>query len=635
MDPAHSITRYGCEWPPLTEILGIKAEVLRQLPEEYAAALYDYHIERLCLYYASIGRKVPGYQGLHCHGRIMSRFMWGDPAGMWYFEFNPNAEEIIQKFEEYRWLGVAGCKNSSKTESIVWLCLMFYLIDPENTKVLVGSKTLETAKGKIWASIELGWRQGSVFFGGEGNMPGELVSSQALIRSKAMGRKAGIEVIPGESSSIKKSAEKLQGYKAGGWDGRLMFATDETATMSHAIINTAISNLTGNKGFKGIGGFNPEDEHDPSRPLAEPVGGFDSITVEDEGWETKLGYCLHFDGLKSPNVVAGKNAKGEYPWRGIYTRENLKEDTEFYVEKSAQFWKMVRGFWSPTGAPDAIYSDPEIRSYKGHETVVNWAASPTPVAGLDPAFKHGGDRAVVYFGLCGRSAETGLKTLLLTEYVVLAESVDKDMSKDEQVAREFIKECNKRGVSRWNAAFDETGGGAPFGTLIRFLWGSDVLAVKFGGAASELVISSTEKVKEKDKDQEFRIITARDRYSNKVSELWHMGKPLLRAGQLKGLRPELAAEMVIRTYKESGGKIEVESKKKMKERTQKSPDIADSAFVCLFLCRERLGLESAEKAAKVLKPKPSRGEWDFSKLIPKAHQGMGLVAKKFDVSWKD
>jgi hypothetical protein len=82
-----------------------------------------------------------------------------------------------------------------------------------------------------------------------------------------------------------------------------------------------------------------------------------------------------------------------------------------------------------------------------------------------------------------------------------------------------------------------------------------------------------------------------------MSEIWYVGKELIRSGQLKGLDPDTVTEMCARTYDEKNGKVVVEPKDKMKKRTKKSPDRADSLFVTLHLARMRHNLKSTEKAA--------------------------------------
>lgn len=626
-----TVTRYGIEWAPLHQLMGCQPQALRPVPEKIQQDWYDYHIERLMLAVPK-ERRPKGFVSFLHHAKRMSNFLWGNPEGQFYFEFNPNAEEMINRFDEFKWLGIAGCKNSGKSETIAWLCLMFFLISPADSKVLVGSKTIETALGKIWASIDLGWRSACNFFGGEHMMPGEMVSSKAYIRSKGAGRKSGIEVIPGESSSVKKSAEKLQGYKAAGWGGRLMFATDETATMAHAIITTAISNLTGNAGFKGVGGFNPEDEHDPARPLALPYDeetgkeSFSLVTVEDIGWRTKLGWCCHFDGTKSPNVIAGRDSNGKYPWRGLYTRENLKDDSEFYTDKSAQYWKMVRGFWPPTGSDHNIYSSQEIRIYNGEERAV-WMDVPIPIAGCDPAFTHDGDRAMAAFGLLGTVEHNGkrIKALEVGDLMELAEDVEKEVPKPLQVARAFRDECIRRKIQPSATGYDSTGGGASWGVLLDVEWGAGSLPVCFGGSPSDLPVPALVTATNAEGDT----VSAKDMYVNKVSEIWHVGKHFLRSGQLFGLTSKVIAEMVARAFKSVGGKVEVEKKKDMKKRTQKSPDIADSMFVMLHVARERFGFVPAEKSAPLpKKEKPYGDEFPLPNIVPK-NQGWGKVIAKF------
>lgn len=637
----HREERYGIRWKPLHELMGVPAQVLMAMPQGMEAKdweliksrWYTYHIERNMLLMDSMGRRPKQFITFRHHASIMSGLLWGNPDGLWHFEFNPNACDIIDRFYEHKWLGIAGCKSSSKTESIVWLSLMYYLIDPQNSKVLVGSKTIDTALGKIWASIDLAWRQASVFFGGESMMPGVMVLSKAYIYDKVMHRKCGLEVIPGEQSSIKKSAEKLQGYKGAGWKGRLMFATDETATMSHAIINTAVANLTGNANFKGVGGFNPSDEYDASRPLAEPVDGFSSVTVNDSQWKTKLGWCLHFDGEKSPNVIAGRDANGKYPWRGLYTRENLKEDTDFYIEKSAAYWQMVRGYWAPTGSDDCIYSAPEIRSYdaQSHAVFLN---NPIKVAACDPAFKHDGDQAYACAGLLGLVAGNhgkSIQCLQVTELQPLAEEADKGQSKDEQVAEAFREFCVSRGIPQSNTAFDGTGGGGPWGTILRLKWGAGSLEVSFGGAPSDLPLPETDILSDKERQQNNQTVrTAQDRYSNKVSEIWHVGKSFIRSGQWKGLPDELVSEMILRKYKDSGGTVKVESKKEMKKRIGRSPDKSDAAMVLVHLCRERFSLVPSEKINPTPKKRKTLAD-EFSSLAYKP-SGLRSLMKRFDIS---
>ena len=81
----------------------------------------------------------------------------------------------------------------------------------------------------------------------------------------------------------------------------------------------------------------------------------------------------------------------------------------------------------------------------------------------------------------------------------------------------------------------------------------------------------------------------------------------------------MVTEMVARTYEEKGGVVQIESKKEMKLRTKKSPDISDAGFLALHLARVRHGVSSNEKAAVVVRPK-NGVQPDFSFLTKKAFQ---------------
>ena len=98
-------------------------------------------------------------------------------------------------------------------------------------------------------------------------------------------------------------------------------------------------------------------------------------------------------------------------------------------------------------------------------------------------------------------------------------------------------------------------------------------------------------------------IKANEKFSNRVSELWYVGVEFLRGGQLKGITSDLARELTARKYTtQAGGKLIVESKKDMKARMGKSPDLADAAFLLLDVVRQRLGAYAGGKLAA------SRGE---------------------------
>ena len=109
------------------------------------------------------------------------------------------------------------------------------------------------------------------------------------------------------------------------------------------------------------------------------------------------------------------------------------------------------------------------------------------------------------------------------------------------------------------------------------------------------------------------------RYANRVSELWSIGKELIRCDQLRNITKEMADEMTVRKYKDNkamdgGSRIRVESKVDMKRRTGKSPDYYDSACCLVELCREKHGLSSIDKPGNHTPGKPNPLQKRFKQL---------------------
>ena len=113
------------------------------------------------------------------------------------------------------------------------------------------------------------------------------------------------------------------------------------------------------------------------------------------------------------------------------------------------------------------------------------------------------------------------------------------------------------------------------------------MGVMFGGKASDMQISPIDPR------------MASEVYSNRVTELWARLKGLMREGRIRGLTSEIIQELCQRQWDEMrGAKLKIESKKFMKLRTGKSPDIADTLVILVELC-VKLGLLGEMETVKV------------------------------------
>lgn len=571
------VEKYGVEWQPI--MYGGKIHV----------PWTEWQIERNMFMWGkeeiTAGAKLPKqHLGEAEHFRRMMSVVLSASANP--FEWNPNAVRIVDEYFANKFLAIAGHGSSSKTETIAVIAIGEFLASPVDTGILVTSTTLAESRGRVWGRIEYYWQDACDFFGGEKNAPGELVSSSGIIRYRVANRKddtKGIKLVPGRESEVKEGIGRMKGFKA----RRMRLMGDEFSDLSHKLLEAAESNLFLNEDFKMAVAFNPNSHFDPAGVISEPEKGWGSIDVLNlDGWKTKRGYCIRFDGEKSPNVILG-----EKRWKGLLTRDKLEDRRRELGDNSPRFIEQYRGAWSETGNADAIYTEAEIIKYLGMKKVEVWQDKPKLCAGFDPSHTHGGDRAVLVVAKAGMGLglEKFLPLIEFQETVYLDDNLDTSQDKNELIIARLKKEMQERGIEPRFLAMDATGGGNPLATLMARdpFFSNSFIKVQFGGAASELMSQGKK---------------GRDRYANMASELWYAGKPLLREGQIRGLRPEMVREMTLRLYEETGGnqpKIRIESKEDMKKRLAgRSPDCSDAGFLALFAARSRLGLATLEKTAK-------------------------------------
>lgn len=623
-DPPNRIRRYGLLWKPLHVLMRCDPRFLARIPEDVKEKWYDFYIELWCL---RKQEKIPGYRGYEHHFMSLTMIVWGDPTWHFSWQWNPNAVKMLHHATVHKFLGIAGSASSGKSMFGMLWGLTKWIINPEITKVFITSTTLEDSRGRIWGDVERYWLKFSEFFLDIPELlPGDLVSSKGYIRSRIDGKKsqkAGVALIAGAKGQEKDSAKKI-GFKA---DNVIMIA-DELPILSEELYNAAKGNLFSNPNFQFIGIGNPTSKYDPFGIFVEPEEGWGTIDEHSEFWKTKLGWCLRFDGKKSPNVLAGREI-----WKNILTLTKYNEYRINLGEDSLEFWQMVRGFFSPTGRKDAIFWESDFEKYDSKRIIKEWVSMPVPCASLDPSFTHGGDRAVGTFGKVGvaqfdHEGKDLRVVLQVTRQVDYNKLVSKDANKSEEVVRLFGDDCEKDGVHCSNVSMDVSGGGAAFAPLLAQRIGNQFLKVNFGGDASDMVISKTDSR------------TGKERFKNAVTELWYIVKELQRTMQIAGLPEQTIVELCARDYSLVGkGIVQVEPKKDMIKRTGKSPDCGDSFVTLVDLCRKRHKLSSVEIAAKVPKkenPIPEEFQWGVKKkgkpLVKRTLSQMGTLTLKRNLS---
>lgn len=536
----------------------------------------DLEIELACYKWGHSIEK--GGLGRAGHFRRIAEMLWG-PKSPEPFIWNPWADRMLEILHRHPVTGAecpnvafSGAANSGKSHMAGLYGIINWLCDPENTYVFITSTSITDSKSRVWRSV-------NKLFSAIPGLPGVIVDSLAkIVTKKTTGKHddtAGIFIVAGSPGKARESIGKLIGKK----NARVILIADELPELSPAILDAAFSNLNKNPFFQFIAMGNFKSREDPFGEFVEPKDGWESINIDSDEWEcAKYGaYCVRFDGLRSPNILAGKDL---YPH--LYGIKHLKADKLAYDANSAQFMRMVRSFETPIGQENAIYSESDLITAKAYQPVI-WMSGFTKVAGFDPSFTNGGDRSVLYLGKYGLSGDN-IWTLFFDHYVLLREDVRilNTRNRSYQIADQIKQKCTEYGVRPEHFGMDATATGGPLADVIDEVWTParrSIYRVDFSGSTTDRIATQDGKL-------------ASDAYDRRVSEIWYVGKEFLKGQQLRGLSKEAAREAKARRYETIKGaeglKVKVETKTDMKERLMFSPDIIEAAFVMLDLCRERL-----------------------------------------------
>ena len=487
---------------------------------------------------------------------------------------HPWAVEMIRAVIRNKYVSIGGAANSGKSHTMAAWGILNWLAQPRDTLVLLTSTTLREARKRIWGSVI---SLLMVIEGAPIRIRDSIGNAAYITEGGNLVERAGLSLIAAEKSKTREAVGKFIGIK----QKKVILIGDELSELSEAILQAGLSNLSKNPTFQMIGMSNPSSRFDAFGVWSEPKDGWDSVDTHlDDKWRTKWGGAyIRFDGERSPNVLAGESI---YPW--LPTTEKIDEDKALLGPESRGYMRMVKAVFFDTDETEGIYSEAEL-TRSGAMKQVDWSGTPVPIAGLDPAFTNGGDRCILYTGLVGYDT-TGQYVCELKEAIHLNDdATNKAVPRTYQIVRQVKEECVKRNILAENLALDSTGAGSPFADVLSAEFGEQILRVSFGGKASDKRVSVNSK------------LIGQELYVNRVSELWFVGKEFIRTKQLFGISNDLAQEITGRNYDMIKGatlRMKIESKPEFKSRFGKSPDLADAAFLCLDMARQRHGFVAVE-----------------------------------------
>lgn len=529
-----------------------------------------------------------GGLGTYGHLRKASDIIFGkkSPEDEEKIYWTPWFCRMIKAFCDEQETLLGGCMSSGKSGASAFFSLMYYLADPANTLVLVTSMSISLASKRIFKDIQRLWNP---------SMPGSMVASLCRIKGlTAEGEptsvSSGIHVVPC-GQNFDEAMNNFKGIKS----KRLLVIYDELGDLPLGLVEAWKSNMKpGNSGSpvseaksspnyrhpaKLIAAYNPASRIDAFGIMCEPVDGWDSIVqLSTKQWRTKSGgLYLRFDARYNPRITHKVPEWSFYP-----TEESINEVIDRFGEHSRHVYSQVYACFSDGGNTDSLISEDEL-IHSGFMGRPVWGMrQKTRLAALDPAFTQGGDRCILHIADFGYSVNNIPILEIIKTINIKQEVVDRSTTFPDFLAQNVQKALQENNVSVNCFATDNTGAGISFSTLLSKYIGKGFHLCNFGGSASVSPLSNIDK-------RPANVIC-----KNRVSELWQSVKQALRANQLFGGSPELCRELSERSFRLVSKKIQIETKKELKNRTGKSPDLSDALVVLIDLAKTKFNFNSLQ-----------------------------------------
>ena len=478
--------------------------------------------------------------------------------------WNDWSELCLWAWTNYKEIGTTGCGAAGKTFTFSLISTIEYLACPMATRVALTSTTVPSLRGRVWSEVMNFMRPVHPLFGLN------VVDSQTKIQFQKGDDRHSIIGLAVDSGAVEQAVGKLQGFHP----SRTIICVDEAPQSPPAVFDARFNLSIGADFYRFVAIGNASSQYDAHGRFCEPKGGWSTITADYESWETKTGICIHFDGLKSPNVKRGKII---FP--KLFSQEDIDACRANYGENSLQWWSYVRGFWPPSGVRNTVVDAATIQEGRATDKAIWAGGGLMQVAALDPAFTTDGDDCVLRFGMIGKTID-GDTILMITEThkIIIEERVDYPAFF--QIADRVIEKLLQKNIQPECFALDSTGGGAGLADIIGQRWKNGFHRVTFGGYATE------DKVSVEDEK------TGKELYYNRVTQLWFNVRQMIVGGKLRGLDEDTARELSTRLYSLKKEKICVESKKEMKARTSgNSPDRADALALLVEVFVRNYGIQ--------------------------------------------
>lgn len=566
--------------------------------------------------------------GLHQHFKNYWSLLWPDDSQTRWTDL------ILKEVLENKFLGIIGPASSWKTGTVSRIGLMDWSLFPECTTVLMSSTDLEGLRSRVYGETSKMW--GQAFERYPDWWPGHPIDHKCCIAYEDIDEDAVRDLRNGIVGIANKTSDgKTQGMGkyAGRKNTRMWTICDETQFCETSFLEAqnnlsrngpclvpglkrdakgvplkdSFGNLMPLNGYRGvfIGNPNPTRPENCLHTVCEPLVGWSGVP---EDGKTKVVDCkqvpnnvvkaraILIDGYDSPN----DDEETLNQWPNLVSRKSISE----FQPESESYWTQGRGVVK-LGLAGLKIITKELCEQFGATGSSPWKdAQRIKIGALDAAYGGvGGDRCCLgwaEFGMC----VDGKIRIHVHPWIQVPVKIRPDMIPEDQIATFAKQHMESVGVPPENFFFDGRGS---VGVSMSRIWSPKVNSVEFGGRPTERIVGpDIFTIDEKTKQR--RPKTAREAFSNYVSELWWCSRYCIESDQIRGLQMDIILDAQPREWcKVKGDKIQIETKKELRKRTGCSPDLADT-FVMLVEGARQRGFHIS-KLSKEPPPSSNKDSW--------------------------
>lgn len=562
----------------------------------WAKTQHPLSIELTCIYkggkWVSKGHECGN--GLYFHMRRAQELLWPDKRWHHWRELS------LQLWLENQYIGEMGCSSAGKSDDAATNHLADWYAFSSCTTVLVCSTTLPAGDLRAWGNIKRYHKEAKRRFEW---LPGHLIEGARKILNDAKDQfTEGREFKNGLVAIAAKKGNTYVGIAD--WIGihnkRVRVLADEANMLPKSFLD-ACSNLSKCEDFKATALGNPNDSTNAHGVMCEPaveLGGWDSNIDQQPGtkhWKTKMprGVCIQKPASDSPNFRAPEDEPPPFPF--LITRAQVAEDAAHFGTDDWHYQMFVEARLPRGLGSHRVLTRQMCERFGALKEPIWRDTARKSIAFMDAAY--GGDRCVfgeLQFGHEARPSDDPVRPLLrmvgserdegpnsrtiiaLIDLVVVPISAAADAEiPEEQIVNFVMNECTKRNIPAENFYFEAGMRTALLSSFAR-IWSPAVNSVDSGSRPSETPVSADIST------------SCKDYYSKFITELWYSVRLCVEARQFRGMTQEAMWEFCAREWKTvAGGKIELETKKEMKLKCGRSPDLADAVSIGIFGARQK------------------------------------------------